>query len=63
MKLLFPTINKAFFILYIMVCSCKETFAQEQQNGFWEQVRYDVLYDNERSVYADPWAPFVRFFF
>ncbi len=26
-------------------------------------VRYDVLYDDERSIYADPWAPFVRFFF
>jgi hypothetical protein len=26
-------------------------------------VRYDVLYDNEKSIYADPWAPFVRFYF
>jgi hypothetical protein len=26
-------------------------------------IRYDVLYDEERSIYADPWAPFVRFFF
>ncbi|PWH84155.1 alpha-ketoglutarate decarboxylase [Algibacter marinivivus] len=26
-------------------------------------IRYDVLYDDERSIYADPWAPFVRFFF
>jgi len=26
-------------------------------------VRYDVLYDDERSIYVDPWAPFVRFYF
>lgn len=26
-------------------------------------IRYDVLYDDEKSIYADPWAPFVRFFF
>ena len=26
-------------------------------------IRYDVLYDNEKSIYADPWAPFVRFYF
>jgi len=26
-------------------------------------IRYDVLYDDEQSIYADPWAPFVRFFF
>lgn len=26
-------------------------------------IRYDVLYDDERSIYADPWAPFVRFYF
>ena len=26
-------------------------------------VRYDVLYDDERSIYANPWAPFVRFYF
>ena len=26
-------------------------------------IRYDVLYDSERSIYADPWAPFVRFYF
>ena len=26
-------------------------------------VRYDVLYDKEKSIYADPWAPFVRFYF
>tara|TARA_R110002049_G_scaffold65035_1_gene170895 strand:+ start:13207 stop:13734 length:528 start_codon:yes stop_codon:yes gene_type:complete len=26
-------------------------------------VRYDVLYDARKSIYADPWAPFVRFYF
>lgn len=26
-------------------------------------VRYDVLYDADKSIYADPWAPFVRFYF
>lgn len=26
-------------------------------------VRYDVLYDEEQSIYRDPWMPFVRFYF
>ena len=26
-------------------------------------IRYDLLYDVEKSIYADPWAPFVRFYF
>ena len=26
-------------------------------------IRYDVLYDNEKSIYADPWMPFVRCYF
>ncbi|WP_298532598.1 alpha-ketoglutarate decarboxylase [uncultured Algibacter sp.] len=26
-------------------------------------IRYDVLYDENRSIYVDPWAPFVRFYF
>lgn len=26
-------------------------------------VRYDVLYKEEKSVYADPWMPFVRVYF
>ncbi len=26
-------------------------------------VRYDVLYDEDSSIYADAWAPFVRFYF
>lgn len=26
-------------------------------------IRYDVLYDEDKSIYADPWLPFVRFWF
>lgn len=26
-------------------------------------IRYDVLYDEEKSIYPDPWIPFVRVFF
>lgn len=26
-------------------------------------IRYDVLFDPDKSVYIDPWAPFVRFYF
>jgi hypothetical protein len=26
-------------------------------------VRYNVLHDSERSIYLDPWVPFVRVFF
>ncbi len=26
-------------------------------------IRYDVLYDKQKSIYADPWAPFVRVYF
>ncbi|WP_142784891.1 alpha-ketoglutarate decarboxylase [Changchengzhania lutea] len=26
-------------------------------------LRYDLLYDKEKSIYIDPWAPFVRFYF
>ena len=26
-------------------------------------VRYDLLYDVDKSIYADAWAPFVRFYF
>jgi len=26
-------------------------------------IRYDVLYDRDRSIYADPWIPFVRVYF
>lgn len=26
-------------------------------------IRYDVLYDKDKSIYVDPWAPFVRVYF
>ncbi|WP_235817896.1 alpha-ketoglutarate decarboxylase [Formosa haliotis] len=26
-------------------------------------VRYDVLYDDYKSIYASPWAPFIRVYF
>jgi hypothetical protein len=26
-------------------------------------IRYDVLFDEDKSIYIDPWAPFVRFYF
>ena len=26
-------------------------------------IRYDVLFDDDRSVYADAWIPFVRVYF
>jgi len=26
-------------------------------------IRYDVLYDEDTSIYRDPWAPFVRVYF
>ena len=32
-------------------------------NHFTIGIRYDVLYDNKKSVYAEAWAPFVRIYF
>lgn len=26
-------------------------------------IRYDVLYDKDKSIYSEAWAPFVRFYF
>ena len=26
-------------------------------------IRYDILYDDDKSIYIDPWIPFVRFYF
>ncbi len=26
-------------------------------------IRYDVLHDSDKSIYADPWMPFVRIYF
>ncbi len=34
-----------------------------RSNNFTIGVRYDVLYDRDKSIYADPWAPFVRVYF
>ncbi|MDT0620948.1 alpha-ketoglutarate decarboxylase [Croceitalea vernalis] len=33
------------------------------QQNFTIGIRYDVLFDETRSLYADPWIPFVRFYF
>ncbi|WP_298901499.1 alpha-ketoglutarate decarboxylase [uncultured Psychroserpens sp.] len=34
-----------------------------RSNNITLGIRYDVLYDRDKSIYADPWAPFVRVFF
>ena len=34
-----------------------------RSNGITFGIKYDVLYDSDRSIYADPWIPFVRAFF
>lgn len=34
-----------------------------RSNNITFGIRYDVLYDREKSIYADPWVPFVRVFF
>ncbi|MBJ6366696.1 alpha-ketoglutarate decarboxylase [Snuella sp. CAU 1569] len=26
-------------------------------------IRYDILYNSNKSIYLDPWTPFVRFYF
>ncbi|MCW8981395.1 MAG: alpha-ketoglutarate decarboxylase [Altibacter sp.] len=31
--------------------------------NFTAGIRYDVLYDEEKSIYANPWLPFVRVYF
>lgn len=31
--------------------------------NFVAGIRYDVLFDDGRSIYADPWTPFVRVYF
>lgn len=31
--------------------------------NFTMGIRYDVLYDKEKSIYAEPYAPFVRIYF
>ncbi len=34
-----------------------------RSRNFAVGIRYDVLYDKDKSIYADPWAPFVRVYF
>jgi hypothetical protein len=34
-----------------------------RSDGVTFGIRYDVLYDEGRSIYADPWIPFIRVFF
>lgn len=31
--------------------------------NFVAGIRYDVLFDDGRSIYADPWTPFIRVYF
>ena len=56
-----------------------ENFVSNADNNFWNTalflgvgyrtrnvifgIRYDVLYDEDKSIYAEPWLPFVRFWF
>ncbi|WP_299776812.1 alpha-ketoglutarate decarboxylase [uncultured Formosa sp.] len=34
-----------------------------QTNNVTVGVRYDVLYNDNKSIYASPWAPFIRVYF
>ncbi|MCB4798473.1 alpha-ketoglutarate decarboxylase [Neotamlana laminarinivorans] len=34
-----------------------------RSNNFTLGVRYDVLYDNDKSIYANAWMPFIRVYF
>lgn len=34
-----------------------------RSGNFTVGIRYDVLYDEDKSIYADPWMPFMRFYF
>lgn len=34
-----------------------------RQGNFAMGIRYDVLYDEDKSIYANAWTPFVRFYF
>lgn len=34
-----------------------------RSGNFTIGIRYDVLYDEDKSIYADPWMPFMRFYF
>jgi len=59
--------------------SFEGVFSSNERDNFWATalflgagyragnvtfgIRYDVLYDEDESIYADPWLPFVRFWF
>lgn len=34
-----------------------------RSGNFTIGIRYDVLYDEDKSIYADPWIPFIRVYF
>ena len=34
-----------------------------RSGNFTIGIRYDVLYDEDKSIYADPWMPFMRVYF
>ena len=34
-----------------------------RSNNITIGIRYDVLFDEERSLYLDPWMPFLRIYF
>lgn len=34
-----------------------------RSNNITIGVRYDLLFDDKKSVYAEPWTPFIRFYF
>lgn len=56
-----------------------ETFVTNPDDNYWYSalflgagyrsgnftigIRYDVLYDEDKSIYADPWMPFIRVYF
>ena len=37
--------------------------AGNRSGNFTIGIRYDVLYDENKSIYADPWMPFMRVYF
>ena len=59
--------------------SSQGMFSSNERDNFWATalfigagyrtgnvtfgIRYDILYDEDESIYADPWLPFVRFWF
>ncbi len=59
--------------------SFQGVFSSNERDNFWATalfigagyrtgnvtfgIRYDILYDEDESIYADPWLPFLRFWF